>query len=591
MRETRKTLHIFFRIFLQVIKTSPLTGILSLLYTIIEGLFPACITAISVLLFDNVAKYFNDAVDISRVRWLGMLLVASYGMKQIFQYISSITVNAGVYEKVSSFSNRLLYEKCARIPLIEYENAEKMDYKSRACKCIEQAVISQLYMINATMIMNIVGVLSTIVILSTYSLLFIPISILSVIPYFVVRIIRGKEFYELKKQHVKKERRRDYLWSLFSNKQSAKEMRVMGFGEYISHKWVTSRDEINEEIWKLVKKDGLSLFFCDLIRIFGYGLCILLSFVLVINADISVGVFGACIAAFASVQGQTKAFLIELGNIPEKLNYARDYFDFIDRTANVCDCKTKLDNIKNISFYNVSFSYPNTKEKAINNLNFSIDAGEKIAIVGENGSGKTTFTKILLGMYRSDEGKICINNIDLSQYDEEDYLRRVSIISQHFIKYRMTLRENVAISNISSSSDDESIWQALRDADIEFDELGDDLDQILGTDFGGIELSGGQWQKVAIARGIFRDSELIVMDEPTSAIDPITETKILKNFLKIAKNKTAIIVSHRTGLCTLVDKIAVMKNGQIVEVGTHENLLMKNGEYAKLFNAQRQWYI
>lgn len=591
MKKIRETLSILFRVFLQVIKTSPLTGTLSLLYTIIEGLFPAYITAISVLLFDNVDKYFNDVVDISRVKWLGVLLIAGYGMKQIFQYISSITINAGVYEKVSSISNRFLYEKCAEIPLIEYENAETMDYKNRASECIERVVISQLYMMNVTMIMSIVGVLSTIAVLSSYNLLFIPISILSVIPYFIVRIVRGKEFYELKKQHVKKERRRDYLWSLFSSKQSAKEMRVMGFGEYISKKWVVSRNEINEEIWGLVKKDGLSLFFCDMIRIFGYGLCILLSFVLVTNKDISVGVFGACIAAFASVQGQTKAFLIELGNIPEKLNYTRDYFNFIDRTADVCDRKTKFDNLKNISFHSVAFSYPNTNKKAINNLNLSINAGEKIAIVGENGSGKTTFTKLLLGMYRPDEGTIYINNNDLSQYDGEDYLRRVSIISQHFIQYRMTLRENVAISNISASLDDELVREALRDADFEFDELSYDLDKILGTDFGGVELSGGQWQKVAIARGIFRDSEMIVMDEPTSAIDPITETKVLENFLKIAEGKTAIIISHRTGLCTLVDKIAVMKDGQIVEFGTHETLLMKNGEYAKLFNAQRQWYI
>ena len=166
-------------------------------------------------------------------------------------------------------------------------------------------------------------------------------------------------------------------------------------------------------------------------------------------------------------------------------------------------------------------------------MNISINAGEKIAIVGENGSGKTTFTKLLLGMYRPDNGNILLNDNDLSQYDREDYLGRISIISQQFIQYRMTLRENVAISNISASSDDKLVMKALRDADFEFDESIDGLDRILGTDFGGVELSDGQWQKLAIARGIFKDSELIVMDEPTSAIDPIAETKFLRSFLKI----------------------------------------------------------
>ena len=275
-----------------------------------------------------------------------MLLIAGYGIKQIYQYISSITINAGVYEKVSSNSNGFLYKKCAEMPLIEYEDAETMDCKNRASECIKREIISQLYMMNVTMVMSAIGVISVIAVLSSYSLLFIPVSILSVIPYFIVRIVRGKEFYELKKQQVKKERRKDYLWSLFTNKQSIKEMRVMGFGDYISKKWIISRNEVNEETWKLVKKDGLSLFFCDLIRIFGYGLCILLTFILVINKEISVGVFSACIAAFASVQGQTKSFLIELGNIPEKLNYARDYFNFIERTAEIYDGKKKIDNIK-----------------------------------------------------------------------------------------------------------------------------------------------------------------------------------------------------------------------------------------------------
>lgn len=591
MKKKGNALSILCRVFLQVIKISPLTGMLSLLYNIVEGLFPAYITSISVLLFDNVAKYIDGTVDISRVKWLGLLLIAGYGIKQIFQYISSITINAGVYEKVSRNSNGFLYKKCAEMPLIEYEDAETMDRKNRASECIEREIISQLYMMNVTMVMSAIGVISIIAVLSSYSLLFIPVSILSVIPYFIVRIVRGKEFYELKKQQVKKERRKDYLWSLFTNKQSIKEIRVMGFGDYISKKWIISRNEVNEETWKLVKKDGLSLFFCDLIRIFGYGLCILLTFILVINKEISVGVFSACIAAFASVQGQTKSFLIELGNIPEKLNYARDYFNFIERTAEICACKKKIDNIKKITFQSVVFSYPNTKKNAINNLNISINAGEKIAIVGENGSGKTTFTKLLLGMYRPDKGNIRVNDNDLSQYDREDYLGRISIISQQFIQYRMTLRENVAISNISASSDDKLVMKALRDADFEFDESIDGLDKILGTDFGGVELSGGQWQKLAIARGIFKDSELIVMDEPTSAIDPIAETKILRSFLKIAEEKTAIIVSHRTGLCTLVDKIAVMKDGQLIEFGTHETLLKENGEYAKLFNAQRQWYI
>jgi ABC superfamily ATP binding cassette transporter, membrane protein len=594
MKKQNNAFIILYRGFLQVITISPLSGILSLIYKVIEGLFPAYITAISARLFDAVGSYIEGSSDISHVKWLSLLLLLGYGVKQIFLYISSITVNAGVYEKVVNNSKGYLYKKCSEIPLIEYEKAETMDRKNRASECVNREVISQLYMMNITLIMSTISIVSIVAVLSTYSLLFIPISILSVIPYFIVRLIRGKEFYELKKQQVKKERRRDYLWSLFTNKQSIKEMRIMNFGDYISNKWQKVRDEVNDETWKLTKKDSASLLICDFIRILGYALCILVSFILVINNMITVGVFSACIGAFSSVQGQTKSFLIELGNIPEKINYARDYFQFIDSTENdyfYRDNRDKINSIKKIEFKNITFIYPNAENKAINNLNLKINAGEKIALVGENGSGKTTFTKILLGLYRPASGMIQINGCDVLHFNKTDYLNKLSMISQNFVQYHMMLRENVAISNISSVSDDNSIMHALHAADFTFDEPNMNLDSLLGREFGGYEFSGGQWQKLAIARGIFRECELIVMDEPTSAIDPISETAILKKFLEIAHDKTAIIVSHRTGLCTLVDKIAVMKDGQIVEFGSHKDLLKEDGEYARLFNAQRQWYL
>jgi ABC-type bacteriocin/lantibiotic exporter with double-glycine peptidase domain len=591
MEKNKNSLVILFRVFIQVIKISPLTGTLSLIYKIIEGMFPAFITKISVMLFDNVAKYIDGYVEISRVKWLGLLLLIGYGVKQFFQFVSSITINAGVYEKVTSISSGYLYKKCAELPLIEYENAYTMDCKSRASECVSREIISQLYMSSVSMIMSAIGVISTIVVLSSYSLLFIPISILSVIPYFIARIIRGKEFYELKKQQVKKERKKEYLWSLFISKQSIKEMRVMGFGDYILQQWSTVRNDVNEEIWKLVKKDSFSLLVCDIIRIFGYGLCIWISLILVIRKEITVGIFSSCIAVFASVQEQTKSFLIELGNIPEKISYARDYFQFIDRTEDHCSYGKRTDGIKRIILRDISFKYPNTKKYAINNLNLAINAGEKIALVGENGSGKSTLIKLMLGVYQPESGEIQINDNALSQCNREDFLKNISLISQQFVQYHMTLRENVAISNITEMYNDDLIRQSLQNAGFFIDGTSINLDMQLGKEFGGVELSGGQWQKLAIARGIFRNCELIFMDEPTSAIDPISETELLKSFLKIAEDKTAIIVSHRTGICTLVDKIAVMKDGQIVEFGTHEDLLKKDGEYAKLFNAQRQWYV
>ena len=544
------------------------------------------------MLFDIVSKYLNGSASVNGIYWYGGLFLLGYAVKQLFQYISSITINAGVYEKVTSISNRKLYEKCASLPLIDYENSDTMNRKVRAAECVNREIVSQLYMMNVTMVMSVMGIISVVAVLSRYSLWFIPISLFSILPYFIVRLLRGKEFYRLKKQQVKKERYKDYLWSLITNKQSVKEMRIMGFGDYIVKQWMYYRDDVNEEMWKLVKKDSLSLLICDFIRILGYGICIAISFALTINDKISVGVFGACITAFASVQNQTKSFLIELGGMPEKINYAKDYFSFIDAEEDGNkNAFHEVGEIQKIELQEVGFCYPNSDHQALKGVSIQISPGEKIAIIGENGSGKTTLAKLLMGIYKPDTGHVSINGVAIQDLERNSYLKKISLISQSFVRYCMTLRENVAISNLEELPNDSAIRDALSDANFRMEDVSLELDTMLGKEFDGVELSGGQWQKIAIARGIFKESEVIIMDEPTSAIDPIAETEILKAFLEIAKNKTAIIISHRTGLCTLVDKIAVMKEGNLVEYGSHDSLIKEDKEYARMFHAQKQWYV
>lgn len=579
------------RAFVQIMKTTPISGALSLGCKMVEGLFPAYTTSILVLLYNAVADYISGKEGTSDVYQLGGLLILGHFVNQTFQLISSITINAALYEKANSYAKGKLYEKSARLPLIAYENASIMDCKRRAEECVNREILSQLFMMNLSMLISAISVISVIAILSSYHLLFLPISIISVVPYFISRVLRGRDFYKLKRQQIKSERRKSYLWTLLTNKQYIKEMRVMGFNAYLSDKWIKVRDEVNEETWTLAKKDAYSLLVCDMIRSAGYGLSLGVACMLVLNDLSTIGMLGACISAFSSVQGQTKTFLIELGNLPEKLNVAEDYFEFLDLDEDYETSEKSINCLQEISFHEVSFRYPNTSHDALCSLSMNIKQGEKVVIVGENGSGKTTLTKLLLGVYQPSIGDIRINGISLQSIHKKGFLEKASVVSQQFVAYLLTLRENVAISHIAAINDDHSIKRSLAAAGLPFPNSSIQLDTQLGTDFGGVELSGGQWQKLSIARGIFRDSEMIVLDEPTSALDPMVESDILQNFLTIAQGKTAIIVSHRTGLCTRADKIAVMRQGRLVEFGTHEELMKKAGEYSKLFNAQRQWYI
>jgi ABC-type multidrug transport system fused ATPase/permease subunit len=378
---------------------------------------------------------------------------------------------------------------------------------------------------------------------------------------------------------------------LFNNKQSVKEMRVMGFGNYITEKWIETRDEVNEELWQYNIKDSKSLLFCDALKIVGYGLSIFLALLLVLNGSISIGVFGACIAAFKAVQEATKSFLIDLGTMPEKVAFANDYFEFLDLTEEL-NGKTVFPGFKNkITISNLSFKYPNSESYALNNISLTIQKGEKIVILGVNGSGKTTLSKLILGLYPSEKGEIYYDNILLDEIERESLYQHISAISQNFVAYSLTLRENVAISDLKKISDNSIIADTIKNVGLgELLNSNDGLEMQMGREFGGAELSGGQWQKLAIARGLFKPSEFIILDEPTSALDPIIETEILKQFIEIAKNKTAIIISHRVGLCKLADKIIVMKDGQICEIGTHSSLINNNGEYQRLYTSQEQWY-
>lgn len=584
-------IQIIIKVYKQTLKAVPFSGISGILNYLAQGLFPAFTALVSARLFDDAYNLTQGMDTLNTVILYGVLFVLAYAVVYILQFISSITINAGIYERCTSYYNMKISEKTAKLPLISFENSDILNLQSRAKDCVGREILSQIYMSSTVFITNGISIISTILVLSAYSVWFIPISLLSVLPFFIARLIRGKEFYLLKQIQAKKNRRLGYLWSLFNNKQSVKEMRVMGFGNYITEKWIETRDEVNEELWQYNIKDSKSLLFCDALKIVGYGLSIFLVLLLVLNGSISIGVFGACIAAFKAVQEATKSFLIDLGTMPEKVAFANDYFEFLDLTEEL-NGKTVFSGFKNkITISNLSFKYPNSESYALNNISLTIQKGEKIVILGVNGSGKTTLSKLILGLYPSEKGEIYYDNILLDEIERESLYQHISAISQNFVAYSLTLRENVAISDLKKISDNSIITDTIKNVGLgELLNSNDGLEMQMGREFGGAELSGGQWQKLAIARGLFKPSEFIILDEPTSALDPIIETEILKQFIEIAKNKTAIIISHRVGLCKLADKIIVMKDGKICEIGTHSSLINNNGEYQKLYTSQEQWY-
>lgn len=483
-----------------------------------------------------------------------------------------------------------LGEKGTRLSMICYENTETNNMLKRAKNCIEQERFSDLSLSVFNILAEFLKVNGTLLVLAGFHPVLVGISLLSVFPYLIVRLVRGKEFYELKRYQTAGERRRNYLYHLFGDKQAVKELRIFEIEDYIEQKMYAARDNMKQEVWNFKKRDMRSLLICEIFCKSGYLLSIFSTILLLLHQVLDVGMMAAALAAFTSFQTATKYFLVSLGRIPECAAFVKDYYDFMDMEEAEKGTEKLCSDFDSIKVKQLSFSYPGRKTPAVSNLSFTIKRNEVVAIVGNNGSGKTTLVKLLTGLYQAQKGQIYYGRQNLRSLDPEEFYKQISFVSQDFIKYELTVRENIGIGDWKQMENTDKIYMLLHQVGLETFISQASVNQLLGNEFGGRELSVGQWQKLAIARGMMKDSSVIFLDEPTAALDPLMETKVLKMFLKIAREKTAIIVSHRIGICKEADKIIVMKEGKIAEIGNHEELLAEKGEYYRLYTMQQKWY-
>lgn len=483
-----------------------------------------------------------------------------------------------------------LGEKGTRLSMICYENTETNNMLKRAKNCIEQERFSDLSLSVFNILAEFLKVNGTLLVLAGFHPVLVGISLLSVFPYLIVRLVRGKEFYELKRYQAAGERRRNYLYHLFGDKQAVKELRIFEIEDYIEQKMYAARDNMKQEVWNFKKRDMRSLLICEIFCKSGYLLSIFSTILLLLHQVLDVGMMAAALAAFTSFQTATKYFLVSLGRIPECVAFVKDYYDFMDMEEAEKGTEKLCSDFDSIKVKQLSFSYPGRKTPAVSNLSFTIKRNEVVAIVGNNGSGKTTLVKLLTGLYQAQKGQIYYGRQNLRSLDPEEFYKQISFVSQNFTKYELTVRENIGIGDWKQMENTDKIYMLLHQVGLETFISQASVNQLLGNEFGGRELSVGQWQKLAIARGMMKDSSIIFLDEPTAALDPLMETKVLKMFLKIAREKTAIIVSHRIGICKEVDKIIVMKEGKIAEIGNHEELLAEKGEYYRLYTMQQKWY-
>ena len=411
--------------------------------------------------------------------------------------------------------------------------------------------------------------------------------LISFFPALLAQIVRGKVFTKLEEQSAPLRREYEYYQNTLCDREYFKETRSLGVFKFFHMLFSQTMLLLTRKTWQAERKTALIQLLLNTTSFAGLAASSYLLFTATMSGEISVGAFAAVFAALRTVFYLMQEIItMHIGamnrSIGKLVNFIR-VLDMSERTG----VDGKLDFNQGIVAENISFSYPGREEMAVKAVSLKIPDGKTIAIVGENGAGKTTLVRLLTGLYRPSGGKVIVGGLDTAETSPASVYKGISGVFQNYQRYKMTLKENIFLSKTEDIPDTSRVENVLKEAGVET-ELG--LDNMLSPEFDGIDLSGGQWQRISIARGLYRVNRFIVLDEPTAAIDPIEETRIYTQFQRLAQGKCSLIVTHRLGSAKLAHKIIVMEKGEIVDTGTHEELLSRPGKYAEMWKAQAQWY-
>lgn len=408
----------------------------------------------------------------------------------------------------------------------------------------------------------------------------------------------------LNESYINAERQGNYYRDLLSSRKHAKELRIFKLQNKFFQKWDKWYKEYTISKYKFeVKATILSNISTIIQQFMTFGLTIYFLY-LVYTGKLAVGEFVFLNSIMWSLTYSVGNIVNILSkDLAENYQYVERYENFTGKTSlsmlkNICESNSKInsniEDFKSLTFENVCYKYPHGDKNAINNLNFTLKKGEVISILGYNGSGKSTFSKLMCGLLEDYTGTIKLNDRNIKTYDKESLYRYFGIGFQDFTRYSISLKENVAVGMIESFNDEKHINKAIEKGNLQevIKKLPGGVDTILGKEYdkAGEDLSGGQWQRVILSRAYMGEPDVLILDEPTAAIDPIEEMRMLNQFKDIVKDKTALLISHRIGFARMSSRICIMEGGQIIESGTHEELLKLRGKYYELFTSQQELY-
>lgn len=423
------------------------------------------------------------------------------------------------------------------------------------------------------------------------------ILIIAVIPSLFGEIYFNQKVYSLTLGFTPERRELDYLRYIGASDETAKEIKIFGIADFLAARFKEISDRYYEKNKQITIKRAIWGGFLSVLGTLSYYGAYIFIITQTITGVVTLGTMTFLAGSFERMRGMLQGTMLRFSRIADSALYLQDYFDFMDLKPMMRESGGLL--VPNpiregFEFENVSFKYLNSEKYAVKNLTFHLKAGEKLALVGENGAGKTTVVKLLSRLYEPTEGVIRLDGRDLRDYDPQALREATSIIFQDFIRFQLVAAENIGIGNVNALTNQLQIEKASQKslADEVVAGLPEKYQQMLGKRFGnGVDLSGGQWQKIALARAYMREAQLLILDEPTAALDARAEHDVFLRFAELTKGKTAVLISHRFSTVRMADRILFLENGQRLELGTHQELMEKGGKYAELFNLQAKGYV
>lgn len=558
--------------------------------------------------------------------WVGKLIIDSViaaragngSLTQLWRYLAlelGIVLAGEILARASSlvesllgdlFSNAMsvrLMEHAAKLDLAQFEDPEFYDHLERARRqTVGRIALLTLLLSMSQDALTLLTLAGALIAYSPWLLLLLAIA---VIPSFLGETHFASLGYSLLFRWTPERRQLDYLRYVGASDKTAKEVQMFGLAPWITERYATLSQKFYEENRSLSVRRGVVSTLLSILGTIGYYAAYVIILLHAVHGEITIGMLTFLAASFARGRDVIQSILLSASNVYEQALYLRDLFVFLDMRPTIESPPNARLVPRRIEsgfvFENVGFRYPGSERWAVRNVDMVLQPGERVALVGENGAGKTTITKLMARLYDPTEGRITLDGVDLKEYDLVSLRHAIGVIFQDFVRYDMRFDENIGVGEIESVRADldksngtpSAITTAAENslAASLLPRFTKGYQQMLGRRFDdGVDLSGGEWQKIALARAYIRDAQVLILDEPTAALDARAEYEVFLRFSELVAGRMAVLISHRFSTVRMADRIIVLRHGKVEEQGSHEELVAKHGLYEELFTMQAAGY-